>query len=66
MTRLVLRDVEGEDDKDWQRIVSYLVEAKPIDSTPQFTESLFFRFQVLDEKSFSTVTINDGKYELKA
>jgi hypothetical protein len=61
-----LREVEGEDDKDWNRIITYLTEARPIDSAPQFTESLFFRFQLLDEESFSPVPINDGKYAIEA
>jgi hypothetical protein len=61
-----LRQVEGDDDKDWQRIVKYLIEAKPIGSIPQFTESLFFRFQLLNEERFRPVKIKDGKYELRA
>jgi len=60
-----VREIEGEDDKDWQRIVKYLTEAQPIDSASQFTESLFFRFQLLDEETFEPLTIKGGKYELK-
>lgn len=61
-----LRQVEEDDDEEWQRIVKYLADAKPIGSTPQFTESLFFRFQLIDEENFRPVKVKDGKYELRA
>jgi hypothetical protein len=62
----ILRQVEGDDDKDWQRIVKHLTEAKPIDSNPQFTQSLFFKFQLLNEEQLCPVKIKDGKYKLTA
>jgi hypothetical protein len=62
----ILRQVEGDDDKDWQRIVKHLTETKPIDSTPQFTQSLFFKFQLLNEEQLGPVKIKDGKYKLTA
>ena len=61
-----LGEVQGDDDKEWQRIVQYLVEVKPIDSTSQFTESLFLKLRVLDEEHLDQVKIKDGRFELTA
>lgn len=60
-----LTEVDGQEDTDWQRIVDYLTKAVPTDSTTQFTKSLFFRLQLIDEKNFQPLTLSDGKYKLQ-
>jgi len=60
-----LQEAEGKEEQIWERIIDYLIEVKPIDSRAQFDRSLFFRFEIKDEKTFRTLNVKDGKFKLK-
>lgn len=60
-----LQEVEVADDQTWQTIVNYLVKRKPIGSTHQFDRSIFFRFSIIDDESFTALSVRDGRFILQ-